>query len=114
MGKKKSVVLMTLITIVIVVLSVITAFPAFTLPGTNGVKKWNPAVLQYDMGCKAKRFHDGGYVWRVGNGCAVGGRLFSLWEILACVGIFACLFGGACPLLCGDCRLGLEKGRKAL
>lgn len=50
MGKKKSVVLMTLITIVIVVLSVITAFPAFTLPGTNGVKKWNPAVLQYDMG----------------------------------------------------------------
>ena len=50
MGKKKSVVLMTLITIVIVVLSVITAFPAFTLPGTNGVKKWNPAVLQYDLG----------------------------------------------------------------
>ena len=50
MGKKKSVVLMTLITIVIVVLCVITAFPAFTLPGTNGVKKWNPAVLQYDLG----------------------------------------------------------------
>ena len=50
MGKKKSVVLMTLITIVIVVLSVITAFPAFTLPGTNEVKKWNPAVLQYDLG----------------------------------------------------------------
>ena len=50
MGKKKSVVLMTLITIVIVVLSVITAFPAFTLPGTNGVKGWNPAVLQYDLG----------------------------------------------------------------
>ena len=50
MGKKKSVVLMTLITIVIVVLSVITAFPAFTIPGTNGVKKWNPAVLQYDLG----------------------------------------------------------------
>ena len=50
MGKKKSVVLMTLITIVIVVLSVITAFPAFTIPGTNEVKKWNPAVLQYDLG----------------------------------------------------------------
>ena len=50
MGKKKSVVLMTLITIVIVVLSVITAFPVFTLPGTNEVKKWNPAVLQYDLG----------------------------------------------------------------
>lgn len=50
MGKKKSVVLMTLITIVIVVLSFITAFPAFTIPGTNGVKKWNPAVLQFDLG----------------------------------------------------------------
>ena len=50
MGKKKSVVLLTLITIVIVVLAAITAFPAFTLPGTNGVKKWNPAVLQYDLG----------------------------------------------------------------
>ena len=50
MGKKKSVVLMTLLTIVIVVLCAITAFPAFTLPGSNGVKKWNPAVLQYDLG----------------------------------------------------------------
>lgn len=50
MGKKKSVVLMTLITIVIVVLCALTAFPAFTLPGTNGVKEWNPAVLQYDLG----------------------------------------------------------------
>ena len=50
MGKKKSVVLMTLITIVLVVLCAITAFPTFTLPGTNEVKKWNPAVLQYDLG----------------------------------------------------------------
>ena len=50
MGKKKSVVLMTLITIVLVVLSVLAAFPVFTRPGTNGVKKWNPAVLQYDLG----------------------------------------------------------------
>ena len=50
MGKKKSVVLMTLITIVIVVLSALTAFPVFTLPGTNGVKDWNPAVVQYDLG----------------------------------------------------------------
>ena len=50
MGKKKSVVLMTLLTIVIVVLCAITAFPAFTLPGSNGVKKWTPAVLQYDLG----------------------------------------------------------------
>ena len=50
MGKKKSVVLMTLITIVIVVLSALTAFPVFTLPNSNGVKDWNPAVLQYDLG----------------------------------------------------------------
>lgn len=50
MGKKKSVVLMILLTIVIAVLCAITAFPAFTVPGTNGVKKWNPAVLQYDLG----------------------------------------------------------------
>ena len=49
MGKKKSVVLMTLLTIVIVVLTAITAFPAISLPG-NSVKKWNPAVLQYDLG----------------------------------------------------------------
>ncbi|MBR2646512.1 MAG: hypothetical protein IKD47_03040 [Clostridia bacterium] len=50
MGKKKSVVLMVLLTIVIVVLCAITAFPVFTIPGTNGVKKWNPAVNQYDLG----------------------------------------------------------------
>ena len=49
MGKKKSVVLMTLLTIVIVVLTAITAFPAFSFPGES-VKKWNPAVLQYDLG----------------------------------------------------------------
>ena len=50
MGKKKSVVLIVLITIVMCVLTVITAFPKFTVPGTNGVKEWNPAVLQYDLG----------------------------------------------------------------
>ena len=50
MGKKKSVVLMILLTIVIGVLCALTAFPAFTLPGTSGVKKWNPVVLQYDLG----------------------------------------------------------------
>ena len=49
MGKKKSVVLMTLLTIVIVVLCAITAFPSFYLPGSGKVKKWNPAVLQYDL-----------------------------------------------------------------
>ena len=41
---------MILISIVIVVLCAVTAFPAFTLPGTKGVKKWNPVVLQYDLG----------------------------------------------------------------
>ena len=50
MGKKKSVVLMVLLTIVIVVLCALTAFPAFTLPGTDRVKKWNPVTLQYDLG----------------------------------------------------------------
>lgn len=48
MGKKKSVVFMILLTIVTVVLCAITAFPAFAVP--NSVKKWNPAVLQYDLG----------------------------------------------------------------
>ena len=49
MGKKKSVVLMTLITIVIVVLTALTAFPRINdLPNT--VKTWNPAVMQYDLG----------------------------------------------------------------
>ena len=48
MGNKKSVVFMIFLTIVIAVLCAITAFPAFTVPGT--VKKWNPAVLQYDLG----------------------------------------------------------------
>ena len=48
MGKKKSVVLMVLLTIVIVVLTAITVFPTF--PIWNTVKKWNPVVLQYDLG----------------------------------------------------------------
>ena len=48
MGKKQSVVLMTILTIVIVVLCALTIFPAFAIPGT--VKNWNPAVLQYDLG----------------------------------------------------------------
>ena len=50
MGKKKSVVLLTLITIVIVVLGFFAAFPTFTIPGKNGIEKWNSAVLQYDLG----------------------------------------------------------------
>ena len=48
MGKKKSVVLMVLLTIVIVVLTALTVFPAIPIWGT--VKKWNPVVLQYDLG----------------------------------------------------------------
>ena len=48
MGKKKSIVLMVLLTIVIVVLCAITVFPSFAIPGT--AKKWNPAVMQYDLG----------------------------------------------------------------
>ncbi len=48
MGKKKSMALMILLTIVIVVLCALTVFPAFSVPKT--VVKWNPAVLQYDLG----------------------------------------------------------------
>lgn len=48
MGKKKSVVLMILLTIVIAALCFITAFPSFVIPGT--AKKWNAAVMQYDLG----------------------------------------------------------------
>ena len=50
MGKKKSVVLTVLITIVMVALLVLTAFPSFTIPGTEGIKLWNPAVMQFDLG----------------------------------------------------------------
>ena len=57
MGKKKSVVLMALLTIVIVALCVITAFPIFTLPGTEEIKSWNPAVMQFDLGMEM----DGGH-----------------------------------------------------
>ncbi len=52
MGKKKSVVLMTLITIVLFVLCFVVAFPKVTIPGTNGIKKWNPAAMQYDLGAE--------------------------------------------------------------
>ncbi len=50
MGKKKSTALMILLTVVIAVLCAITIFPSFTLPWTDGVKGWNPAVMQYDFG----------------------------------------------------------------
>lgn len=47
MGKKKSVVLLTLLTIVIAVLCAIVAFPAFPIPGSPD--SWNPVALQYDL-----------------------------------------------------------------
>ncbi len=65
MGKKKSVVLMTLITIVILVLSFIVAFPKVTIPGSGGIKKWNPAVMQYDLGAE---FGGGHYAYYYPNG----------------------------------------------
>ncbi len=52
MGKKKSVVFTTLITIVMFVLLFIVAFPTVTIPGSNGIKKWNPTVMQYDKGAE--------------------------------------------------------------
>lgn len=65
MGKKKSVVLTVLITIVLVVLCGIIAFPVFTIPGSNGVKKWNPTVLQYDLNSD---FGGGYYTYYYPNG----------------------------------------------
>lgn len=65
MGKKKSVVLITLLTIVLVVLCAITAFPSFTLPAKNGTEKWSPAVMQFDLGMElGGEYLDG----RVGGG----------------------------------------------
>ncbi len=60
MGKKKSVVLMSLITIVLLVLCVIVAFPSFVLPGSNEIKKWNPVAMQYDLGAE---FNGGHYAY---------------------------------------------------
>ena len=66
MGKKKSVVLMILITIVMVALCVLTAFPSFTVPGTEDIKIWNPAVMQFDLGLDLGGSHVAGS--RVGGG----------------------------------------------
>ncbi len=57
MGKKKSVVLMSIITIVLLVLCAIVALPSFVVPGTNGIKKWNPAAMQYDLGTEFSGGH---------------------------------------------------------
>ena len=52
MGKKKSVVLLTLITIVIVVLCAMIVVPSFELPflWNGAVSEWNPVVKTYDLG----------------------------------------------------------------
>ncbi len=65
MGKKKSVVLMTLITIVILVLCAVVAFPKVTVPGSGGIKKWNPAAMQYDL---SGDFNGGHYAYYYPNG----------------------------------------------
>ncbi len=65
MGKKKSVVLMTIITIVILVLCAVVAFPRVIVPGTDGIKKWNPAIMQNDLGSE---FGGGHYAYYYPNG----------------------------------------------
>ena len=66
MGKKKSVVIMTLLTIVLAALCFITAFPSFRLPwSANKKDSWNPAVLQFDVG---RDFGDGYYTYYYPNG----------------------------------------------
>ncbi len=64
MGKKKSVVLMTLITIVLVVLCALVAFPKIPL-GKGGIKTWNPIAMQYDLGGE---FSGGHYAYYYPNG----------------------------------------------
>ena len=56
MGKKRSVVLITVITIVIAVLCALVCVPSFTFPW-NKIKSWNPTFLQYDFGAE----FNGGY-----------------------------------------------------
>lgn len=60
MGKKKSVVLLTLITIVILVFCAISAIPTFPLSvfKKGSVKEWYPATAQYDLDADLS----GGYV----------------------------------------------------
>ena len=62
MGKKKSVVLLTLITIVIVVLCAVAVFPSFHLSvfKKDSVKTWNPVASLYDTDEEL----GGGYVAR--------------------------------------------------
>ncbi len=64
MGKKKSVVLITLITIVVFVLCALVAFPSIPLDKL-GIKKWNSIALQYDLGAE---FEGGYYAYYYPNG----------------------------------------------
>ena len=57
MGKKKSVVLMTLITIVLVVLCALSIVPSFSFPWDDGVNGWKSAIGHLQMGAD----FDGGY-----------------------------------------------------
>ena len=51
MGKKKSVVLLTLLTIVIVALCAMIVVPSFELPflWNGAVSNWNPVFKTYDL-----------------------------------------------------------------
>ena len=57
MGKKKSVVLMTLITVVLVVLCALSIVPSFSFPWNDGVNGWKSAVGYLQMGAD----FEGGY-----------------------------------------------------
>ncbi len=76
MGKKKSVVLMTLITIVLVVLCALVAFPRVPL-GQGGIKKWNPVAMQYDLGAE---FSGGYYAYYYPNGVVTEAEYEALSE----------------------------------
>jgi hypothetical protein len=82
MGKKKSVVLITLISIVIAVLCAITLFPSFELPfRVDGTfKTWNPVVKQYDLGSE---FGGGYYTYYYPEGVIPASEYDSNYENFA-------------------------------
>ena len=82
MGKKKSVVLITLISIVIAVLCAITLFPSFELPfRVDGTfQTWNPVVKQYDLGSE---FGGGYYTYYYPEGVIPASEYDSNYENLA-------------------------------
>lgn len=79
MGKKKSVVLITLISIVITVLCAITLFPSFEIPfridGTY--KTWNPVVKQFDL---SSEFGGGYYTYYYPEGVISASEYNSNYE----------------------------------